>query len=133
MSAQEAIRAIIDKLADSWNRNDMMAFASLFTEDADYISGAGLWLRGRQAIQEGLSSDTASGGEHRDVVITGNRIKLIREDVAIVQSTWEMSRGNDRREEGVESRKGIFTQVIVSHGERWQIAALQNTDIEGRQ
>jgi len=133
VSSQDAIRAIIDNLIDAWNKNDMMAFASLFTEDADYISGAGLWFRGRQAIREGLSSDTASRSEHSNVIITGNRIKFIKADVAIVQNTWEMRRDNDQREEREEARKGIITHVIVSEGERWRIAALQNTDIEGRQ
>ena len=130
--SQETIRAIIDRLIDAWNKNDMMAFVSLFSEDADYISGAGLWFRGRQAIQEGLSRDAESSSEHGNVVITGNWIRFIKADVAIVQNTWEMRRGKDQREERVEWRRGIFTQVMVSDGERWRIAALQNTDIDGR-
>jgi len=129
VSAEEGIRATIDMLADAWNRNDMTAFASLFTDDATYVSGTGRWLRGRQAIREGLSNEQAGGGDGR-VVITGISINLIKADVAVVHNTWEMTGGSDQKGESLQSRKGVITQVLVSDGERWQIAALQNTDLD---
>lgn len=106
----------------------MTAFASLFTDDASYVSGTGLWLQGRQAIREGLTSEEASSDDGR-VVFTGTKINLIRSDVAIVHSTWEMTSDRDQAARP-HSRRGVITQVLVSDGERWQIAALQNTDLE---
>ena len=128
MSAEDAIQATIDLLVDAWNGNDMTAFASLFTDDASYVSGTGRWLKGRQAIREGLSTEEGNSDGGR-VVFTGTRIKLIKADVAIVHNTWEMT--SDRGESASQSRRGVITQVLVSDGERWRIAALQNTDIKG--
>lgn len=105
----------------------MTAFASLFTDDASYVSGTGLWLKGRQAIREGLSGEESSDAGR--VVFTGTRINLIRADVAIVHNTWETTSDRDQAEK-FESRRGVITQVLVSDGGRWQIAALQNTDLE---
>ena len=129
MNAEDAIQATIDLLVDAWNRNDMTAFASLFSDHASYVSATGLWLKGRQAIREGLSTKVATSDDGR-VVFTGARINLIRADVAIVHNTWEMTSDRDQAEK-FESRRGVITQVLVNDGERWQIAALQNTDLEG--
>ena len=36
-SDRKAIKALIDGLAEAWNRHDGAAYAAAFTEDADYI------------------------------------------------------------------------------------------------
>lgn len=128
MNVDEAILATIAKLAEAWNSNDMTAFASLFTDNASYVSGTGRRLKGRQAIREGLSTGQASGDDGR-VVITDISINLIKADVAVVHNAWEMA-GSDLGGESLQSRRGVITQVLVSDGERWQVAALQNTDLE---
>jgi hypothetical protein len=45
-------RAISDGFVDTWNRHDMAAFGALYAENADFVNVRGLWLRGRDAIQE---------------------------------------------------------------------------------
>jgi hypothetical protein len=37
-------------LVESWNRRDARAFARLFTPAAEYVTGAGIHIRGREAI-----------------------------------------------------------------------------------
>ncbi|HKO99662.1 MAG TPA: SgcJ/EcaC family oxidoreductase [Pyrinomonadaceae bacterium] len=127
MNAKETIQATIDQLVAAWNQNDIDAFISFFTDNASYISGRGLLLTGRQAILEGLFSNQPTGDEKGKVRITATRINLIKPDVAVVYNSWEM-RSDDQGGEKLRSRKGIFTQVMISEGERWLIVALQNTD-----
>jgi uncharacterized protein (TIGR02246 family) len=102
-------------------------FLSLFTHDADYISGAGVWLRGRDAIRDQFSNNQTSNGENDKVIITKSLIKLIKADVALVHSTWAMK--TDSTREG-KPRKGVITQVMLCDGDRWRITALHNTDCQ---
>jgi len=124
----ESLRATIDLLVEAWNKNDMSTFASLFANDASYVSGAGLWFKGREAIVKGLSNDEASDSKNLKVVFRDQQIKLIKADVAVVHNTWEVSTDRDQ---GVQKplRKGVITLVMVSDGNQWRIAALQNTDV----
>lgn len=130
MGAEEAIRETLDSLATAWNRQEVELFASLFTDDADYVSGTGLWLRGRKAIEQGISGGRAMTGEQSNVMITGTWIKFLRTDVALVHNTWKMGGSTDQKQGEFSSRHGILTQVLICEGKRWRIAALQNTDVE---
>ncbi len=119
-------------LVDAWSKNDMASFASLFTGDASYVSGAGIWLKGRESIRQGLSNEEASTGERRQVAFTDSQIKLIKADVAVVHNTWELTGGSAQAGEGVKLRKGVITLVMVNAEDGWRIAALQNTDVKER-
>jgi ketosteroid isomerase-like protein len=44
------LRDLARLLIESWNRGDASAFAGLFTPDAEYVTGTGARVRGRQAI-----------------------------------------------------------------------------------
>lgn len=123
MSAEASIRSTIDMLVEAWNENDMKTFVSLFTDHASYISGAGVWLRGQEAIRNQFSNNQASNGVHGKVIITDSLIKLIKADVAVVHSTWEM-------DSNAIQRKGVITQLMLRDGDRWRISALHNTDCQ---
>jgi uncharacterized protein (TIGR02246 family) len=45
------IEAVIAALSESWNCHDMVAYASHFTENADFINILGMHWRGRPAIE----------------------------------------------------------------------------------
>gem|GEM_PF-2398355 len=126
MNAQEEIQAILDMLVDAWNNNDISIFASLFTEDASYVSSVGVWLRRRQAIRDELADNMAGTSRHGRVILTHTSINLVRTDIAIAHNTWELIPIT----KSVESRKGIMTHVMVNDGQHWRIAALQNTDVQ---
>jgi uncharacterized protein (TIGR02246 family) len=130
MHADEAIRELVARLVAAWNSGDMRAFASLFTTDASYITGQGRWLKGREAIEEEFST---SQGKRSAVTINDTRIKLLTPYVALVHHTWEMAGSTNQEAGGAPLRSGIITQVLIREGERWLIAALQNTDREALQ
>src|SRR5215469_13330756 len=44
---EKAIRALIARMAEDWNKHDMKAFASHFTDDADTINRFGQRFKGR--------------------------------------------------------------------------------------
>jgi uncharacterized protein (TIGR02246 family) len=121
---QSTLQATIAELVDAWNTNDMAAFASLFTEDASYVSSVGILLKGRQAIRDELTHGMVN--KEGRVVFTNTSIKLIKTDVAVVHNTWKMIEAAST----VASRQGVITQLLVNDGERWRIAAMQNTDMK---
>src|SRR5687768_5388848 len=129
MSEPESLKATIDLLVEAWTSNDMSTFGSLFADDANYVSGAGLWFKGRDAIVQGLSNEEGSAGENLKVVFRDEQVKLIKADVAVVHNTWEVLAENDQGLQKRPLRKGVITLVMVSDGNRWRIAALQNTDV----
>jgi hypothetical protein len=51
-----AIFALGKALQDAWNRGDAAGYASLFTDDADFVAWNGSYGRGRQAIEDGCGS-----------------------------------------------------------------------------
>lgn len=112
-------------LTEAWNKNDMETFLSLFIDDADYISGAGVWLRGRDAIRDQFSNNQTSSGENDQVIITESMIKLIKADVAVVHSTWAMKSSSIQQG---KSRRGVITQLMICDGDKWRISVLHNTD-----
>ena len=128
----EAILEIVAQLVDAWNKRDMKAFASLFTLDAHYITGQGRWLKGREAIEQEFSKSHSAAEQFGLIIITGTFIKQLNPDVALVHNTWELADPTGEEEEGSRFRRGIITQVLIRQGERWLIAALQNTDAAER-
>jgi uncharacterized protein (TIGR02246 family) len=49
---QRAIRAVLDRFIEAWNRHDAHAFAAVFSEDADFTNWRGTGASGRSKIEE---------------------------------------------------------------------------------
>ena len=49
---RRAILELGQALQDAWNRGDAAGYASLFTDDADFVAWNGSRGRGRQAIED---------------------------------------------------------------------------------
>jgi uncharacterized protein (TIGR02246 family) len=47
---EAAVRAIIDRQTDAWNKHDMDAFVADATSDVDWINVVGMHWRGREAV-----------------------------------------------------------------------------------
>ncbi|MBB5856200.1 SgcJ/EcaC family oxidoreductase [Amycolatopsis umgeniensis] len=123
------VLAVLGKLADAWNDGDAAAYASLFTEDADYVTFFGMNMPGRAVIEsahrslfEGLlkgSKLVAGSGEPK--------VRFVRPDVAIVVSGGGSSvSGGDKPEPGRES---TLTYVLVEEPDGWRVASFQNTRV----
>ena len=50
---RRAVLELGQALQDAWNRGDAAGYASLFTDDADFVAWNGSHGRGRQAIEDG--------------------------------------------------------------------------------
>jgi uncharacterized protein (TIGR02246 family) len=111
------IAGLVERLIGAWNAGDATSFAGLFTPDADYVGGDGLWRKGRASIRELCPAAPDSPR----VSIRGEA--STRSHGAAVATTfrWETGPGPGRRE-------GVISCVAVIHDGGWAIAHLQNTD-----
>jgi uncharacterized protein (TIGR02246 family) len=130
---RRAILALGQALQDAWNRGDAAGYASLFTEDADFVAWNGAYGRGRQAIEDGHRPlfDGPLAGSRMVLVDDGaesappESLRFIRPDVAIMVISGAVTpaglsaTGPDHR--------SVQTFVLVKNGNRWRVAAFQNT------
>ena len=124
--APEQIR---DAFVEAWNRHDIAKLAALFADDAQFVNVLGMWWKGRDEIQRRLRANHETIFKHSQLSPGGQDVFYLREDVAIVHSTWTLTGQVDRDGEAVPDREGIITLVVARAGECWQINAFQNTDI----
>lgn len=125
---RRAVRALLDALAEAWNRHDAAAYAGSFTEDADYVLFDGTHSRGRRAILRlhRYLFETVLRGSR--LLLDGHpRIRFIGTDTAVaviegaVVMPWQ--RRSRRR------KRSIQTYLMVRHKDGWQIAAYSTTRI----
>ncbi len=141
---QDAARKAVNDFAETWNRHDMIAFGALFAIDADFVSVTGRWWKGREEIQRnhafmhgtipqdtgGVTVPARTHGMFRTSTYRFDRIEVrfIRNEVALAHGVWTMT-GDARTS---ESRHGMMTFVLRQEGDRWLIAAAQNTEVNRR-
>jgi uncharacterized protein (TIGR02246 family) len=135
---RQAILELGQALQDAWNRGDAAGYASLFTDDADFVAWTGAYGQGRQAIEDG----------HRplfDGPLAGSRMVLLKDDAAparpaslrfirpdaavMVTSGAVTLAGQDATGPDHES---LQTFVLVKNDGRWRVTAFHNTRREAR-
>jgi uncharacterized protein (TIGR02246 family) len=129
-------RAILElghALQDAWNRGDAAGYASLFSDDADYVAWNGSHGRGRQAIEDAHQwlFDGRLAGSRMVLIDDGaestqpESLRFVRPDVAIMVTSGAVtSAGQNATGPGHQS---VQTFVLVKNGRRWQVAAFHNT------
>jgi uncharacterized protein (TIGR02246 family) len=130
---RRAILELGQALQDAWNRGDAAGYASLFTDDADFVAWNGLHGRGRQAIEHGHRPlfDGPLAGSRMDLVdddpesAPPESLRFVRPDVAImvipgvVTLAGQSPTGPDH--------ESVQTFVLTKDGNHWRVAAFHNT------
>jgi uncharacterized protein (TIGR02246 family) len=113
-----AIRRVVQQQDEARNRGDWKAFGELFTQDAEQLTSAGDWRRGRAEIEKGVAQTMAmayKGGKYATRI---ESVKMLAPTVAIVDGAFEITNLPSGG-----SRRGHTTHVLVKSGDRWRIAA----------
>ena len=130
---RRAIFALGKALQDAWNRGDAAGYASLFTDDADFVAWTGSYGRGRRAIEDAHRRlfDGPLSGSRMVLVDDGaefvppESLRFVRPDVAImvisgvVALAHQSATGPDH--------ESVQTFVLTENGNRWLVAAFHNT------
>jgi uncharacterized protein (TIGR02246 family) len=124
-SDDTAVRAIVQSLQDGWNAHDGKAFAAPFAQDADYVVVNGMYLKGRQAIEQGHTQIFMTIFKESRNAATVKGVRFLRPDVAVAHVEWnlEVRPGGDKA-------RAMNTLVLTKENGRWSIAAFHNTPIQ---
>ena len=118
-------------MQEAWNRHDARAFGALLTEDVDFVTVAGTWLKGRPAFER--HTDERFRTQFKDSRLRVERVRVagLGPDVALAHVEWRLE--GDRDPDGTprQPREGIFTQVVVKGDDGWKIRASHNTNRRG--
>jgi len=130
---RRAILELGQALQDAWNRGDAAGYASLFTDDADFVAWNGSYGRGRQAIEDGHRRlfDGPLAGSRMVLVdddaqsIPPESLRFVRPDVAIMVISGVVTPAGQRATG--PDHQSVQTFVLVKNSSRWRVAAFQNT------
>jgi uncharacterized protein (TIGR02246 family) len=122
------IKALIDRLHETWNEHDMAKFAADFTDDADFINVGGTWWKGRKQIEEAhVEAHKRFFGKSR-VTLVDHKIKMLGPETAVAIVTGKME-GQDLPPGVYRTDYNRFTAVLVKVKGEWKITALENVNL----
>jgi uncharacterized protein (TIGR02246 family) len=129
---ESAIRALIDAHAAAWNRGNVSAAASVYSDNANVIAGNHRLHVGRAAIDE-LHAEALGQAEpllhlHPQETL---RIYFLRPDIAIadVESRW-FAHGQDLSSAAAEPVSKVNIFVVIEKEERgWRVVAQRPTTL----
>jgi uncharacterized protein (TIGR02246 family) len=130
---RRAVHQLGQALQDAWNRGDAAGYASLFTNDADFVAWNGTHGRGRQAIEDGhrpLFDGPFAGSR---MVLVGDdaesappqSLRFVHPDVAIMVTSGAVTLAGQSATG--PDHQSVQTFVLIKNGNRWQVAAFHNT------
>src|ERR1700689_458888 len=125
LQAEDAVRDVMIRLREAWDRGDVEAYASLFSEDAQFVTALGKRMQGRESIAE----------SHREIFNTffkgtklgdyPNSFRRIASDVILVESAGSILFPGEA--EHKVAPNGLRTLVVARQDDAWRIVSFQNT------
>ncbi|PPI98636.1 SgcJ/EcaC family oxidoreductase [Nocardia nova] len=117
-----AIRALIERSRDAWNRGDGAAYGACFTADATDVTYLGSVYHGGSEIGSAHQAlfDSFLKGTRLTVDIV--EIRHYGSDTAVIVTRGESAKGQAKK----LGKLATYTVVRESDG-RWRIAAVQKT------
>jgi uncharacterized protein (TIGR02246 family) len=128
--ARSQIATVIHALSESWNRHDMKAYGAQFAKDADFVNVIGMHWRGQAEIEARHVAVHRTIFRNSKLRTLEHSVRFLAPGIAVAHVLWEMT--GHEAVPGMnmpEVRLGILTLVLQEEGDRWTIAASQNTDI----
>ena len=113
-----AIRKLVQQHDAARNAADFKVMGAGFTDDADQLTSAGEWRRGRAAIEKGVAQGIAGpykGGKYSTKIDT---VRMVAPNVALADGSFEIA-----NLAGGGTRRGHAAYVMGKSGGQWRIAA----------
>ena len=122
---EKALHDLFQMSKDGWNQGDGEAYATSFTEDADYILWNGTYLKGRQAIAAAHQQlfETRLQGSRLEGLI--QHIRFLRADIALVH--LQSSPQIPGQQVPAPEQYAIQTLVGIRQANGWRFTSFQNT------
>ncbi len=113
--ATAQVEAVLDRLVDSWNTDDLTAHVAEYAEDATYTLPRGV-VRGRDAIRRALSGFETPDGLRGVLAFDGVAVRFLGDGAALATGRFVLEFEEDAR-----TSSGRFSLVLVRRGDVWVI------------
>ena len=125
---ESALRSLIQKCVDGWNKGSGEAFAAQFAEDSDFVPGNGRHDKGRKQIVAAHQRifDTFYKGTRLWIQVKS--IRSLKSDVALIHSVSKVLRAGES--DASPEPEFIQSWVVTKRKGAWFIDAFQNTPIQ---
>jgi uncharacterized protein (TIGR02246 family) len=125
---ETAVRALVQKCVEGWNKGSGEAFAAQFAEDSDYVVVNGMHIKGRRqnASAHQQIFDTFYKGTKLWVQVKS--VRTLKPDVVLVHSISKVLKPGESDTSPVP--EAIQTWMMSKHGNEWLIDAFHNTPIQ---
>jgi len=132
---EAAIRAIVDRQTDAWNRHDMAAFVADATPDVDWINVVGMHWKGREAVMK--AHTILHKGMFANSHMQTPEITMMREIAPNVIVETHINRiegvGVTPSGKAYPDSGNLITLVLVKTQAGWRIVHAHNTTIANDQ
>jgi uncharacterized protein (TIGR02246 family) len=118
--------ALVDGFVRAWNTHDIKLFGSLFMNDADWVTVAGVRVKGRAEIQAVLEKEHATWAKTTTFTATSTEVRFPRADVAVIHLNWAVSGAVDREGNAALPARGV-TLIVAAREQAgsWSVIAGQ--------
>lgn len=120
---QEAIERVIAGYTHAWNEQECRGFADGFAKDADFVNIFGMKFSGREEIEERHVKILQTFLKNSKLEILQTQLREVQKGLVIATIYWKVQ--GFKKVGAIQ--EGVFTQVFVQAGEKWEITASQNT------
>jgi uncharacterized protein (TIGR02246 family) len=114
-SEETAVRAVLDKQVDDWNRGDIPAFVRSYAENCKFVGKT--VVEGRAGVEERYRRNYPTPAAMGHLAFTDLKIKKINRHITVVTGLYHLQRPvADGGDVG-----GIFSLVLERKGGVWRI------------
>ncbi len=124
----EPVRDLGRKWETAWNQHDVKALSELVTDDVDFVTVGGRWLKGRREFEDHDTRIHKRGLKDTVWTTTDTHVRFLSQDLALAHVIWQVRGERDREGASLPPRDGIFTWILARTGGKWLIAAAHNTN-----
>ena len=118
---EAAIRKLVQQQDAARNAGDWKTMGSGFTDDADQLTSAGDWRKGRAAIEKGVAQAMAGPYKGAKYVTKIETVRTVAPNVAVADGSFEL-----QNVAGGGTRRGHISYVMVKSGGQWRTAAVRS-------
>jgi uncharacterized protein (TIGR02246 family) len=125
----DGIDALVAAWTAAWNAHDMRAAAALVASDVEFVTVAGLWLRGRPEFHG--HHERIHRGRMRDTTWTTHAhcARGVSNGLCLAHLEWTICGERDDDGAPCPPRRGIFTWIVRPQLAPWSIVAAHNTNL----
>ena len=124
-----ALTSICTAWADAWSRHDVDALARLVCQDVEFVTVAGLWLRGFDEFKQHHAEIHRSQMKESTWTNIAHQFRQLSDDLFLVHLEWTIAEDRDPDGTPRPPRLGIFTWLIAGGASHWRIAVAHNTNL----